>query len=119
MLPLHALHALYYILPVCVCVCVCYMDLVYISLTMCRCVCVRVRYSPHLLLTDNAQVHAEEMQLVHEEKVAAERLARQSERVALQQSLELETARTNNGTLAQVCTPSLIPTVLADFHTYG
>lgn len=61
-----------------VCVCVCYMDLVY------------------------AQVHAEEMQLVHEEKVAAERLARQSERVALQQSLELETARTNNGTLAQV-----------------
>ena len=62
----------------------------------------RVRYSPHLLLTDDAQVHAEEMQLVHEEKVAAERLARQSERVALQQSLELETARTNNGTLAQV-----------------
>ncbi len=54
------------------------------------------------------QVDAQEMRILHREKSAATESTRRTERIAIQQALELQTAHNTNATLAEVCTPCLL-----------
>ncbi len=53
-------------------------------------------------LHSSVPVDAQEMRLLHREKQAAVDSTRRTERIAIQQALELQTAHNTNSTLAEV-----------------
>ena len=52
--------------------------------------------------SSTVQVDVQEMRLLHREKSAAVDSTRRTERIAIQQALELQTAHNTNATLAEV-----------------